>query len=96
MIGLVLSCLAIAAILFGTVVHFWILARLENAGVRVKYFANIADNVRAYTTYRNLARDQGWPLWPSYAVYAGFLGVLLAGLSLFFDSPFIGLARWLN
>jgi hypothetical protein len=96
MIGLTLICLSLSALVFGTVVHFWILGRLESAGVRVKYFANVWDNFRAYKVYRDLAQAERWPLWPSYAVLAVYLGVLFAGLSLFFDSPLLRIARWLK
>jgi len=96
MIGLTLICLSFLALLVGTAVHFWILARLESAGVRVKYFATVGDNLRAYKTYRDLARNQRWPLWPAYAVFAVYVGVLLAGLALFFDSPLLRIARWLK
>jgi hypothetical protein len=96
MIGLTLICLSLSAVLFGTVVHFWILARLESAGVRVKYFANVGDSLRAYETYRHLARDLEWPLWPAYAVFAGYAGVLLAALAFFFDSPLLTIARRLK
>lgn len=96
MIGLTLTWLALSAVLFGTVVHFWILARLESAGIKVKYFANVRDNVRAYKTYRRLAQGQRWPLWPSYAVLAVYVGVLFAGLAFFFDSPLLRIARWLK
>ncbi len=96
MIGLILICLSFLAVAFGTVAHFRILAQLENAGVRVKYFANVWDSLRAYKTYRVLARDRGWPSWPSYCVFAGYLGLLLAGLSFFFGSPLLQIERWLK
>lgn len=96
MIGLTLTCVALAAILFGTVAHFWILARLESAGVRVKYLANLGDNFRAYKTYRVLARDRRLPMWPFYGVFAVYVGVILAALGFFFDSPLPKIARWLK
>jgi hypothetical protein len=96
MLGLILICLSVPALVFGTAVHFWILVRLESAGVRVKYFANVWDNFRCYRTYRDLARDRRWPLWPSYAVFAGFAGVLLAGLAFLIDPPLLTIARWLK
>ena len=96
MIGLTLICLSLTALLVGTVVHFWILARLEEAGVRVKYFANVSDSLRAYHTYRQLAPIRRWPLWPSYAVFAVYIGVLFAGLTFFNDSPLLRIARWLK
>ena len=68
--------MSLSAILLGTSVHFWILGRLERAGIKVRYFANAGDNLLAYKTYRHLARSKGWPLWPSYAVFAGYVGVL--------------------
>lgn len=96
MARLILICIAFSGAIFGTIVHFWILHRLENAGVRVKYFANVSDGLRAYKIYRDLAREQQWPLWPSYAVFSGYLAVLAAGLSFFFGSPLLDIAKWIK
>jgi len=96
MVGLVLICLSLPAVAIATAAHFRILAGLEQAGVRVKYFATPADSLRAYAAYRRLARDQRWPLWPAYAVFGGYVGVLLAGLALFLDSPLETIMRCLN
>jgi hypothetical protein len=96
MLGLTLICVSFLALVLGTVAHFRILCQLESAGVRVKYFANIWDNLRAYKTYRDLAVDRRWPMWPSYAVFAVYVGVLLAGVSFFFGSPLLQIGRWLK
>ncbi len=97
MTTVVLICLSLLALSFGTLVHFWILFRLESAGVRVKYFANVWDNFRAYKKYRHLARDRRWPVWPAYAVLTVYVGVLLAGLTFFaFDSPLSRIPFWLK
>ena len=96
MMGLILICLSLLAVLFGTAVHFWILARLEGAGIQVKYFANVGDSFRAYKMYRRLAQDQRWPLWPWFAVLSTYAGVLLAALAFFFDSPLPRILRWLK
>lgn len=96
MIGMTLICLSLVALVVGTVAHFSILARLDGAGIKVKYFANVWDNVRAYRKYRQLAPDQRWPMWPSYAVHAVYAGVLLAGLAFLLDSPLLTISRWLK
>lgn len=93
MIGVTLICLSLVALVIGTVAHFSILARLEGAGVEVKYFSNVWDNVRAYRKYRQLAPGRRWPTWPSYAVLAVYAGVLLAGLAFLLDSPLPRIAR---
>ena len=84
MIGILLIGLSFLSLAVGTVAHFQILSKLESNGVRVKYFANVWDNFRAYRIYRNLAKDRLWPTWPSYLVYSGYLGLLLFGLSFVF------------
>ncbi len=94
MIGLILICISFLALLVGTVAHFRVLVRLESSGVSVKYFANVGDSLRAYKTYRHLAPHNGWPRWPSYVVFAGYVGVLLAGLAFFLDSPIPRIVKW--
>jgi hypothetical protein len=93
MIGIAFICLAFLAISLGTACHFWILAHLENAGIKVKYFANVNDSLHAYGTYRQLAEGQRWPLWPGYVVFAAHVGVLIAGLTFLVDSPLPTIAR---
>lgn len=75
-ISFVIVCLGL--VVFGIGAHFRILAKLEQSGFAVKYFATVTENWRAYNTYRRAARDKRWPLLPFYLVvgmYVGALGV---------------------
>jgi len=96
MLGVALICLSILMISFGTLLHFWILARLEAAGIRVKYFTNIGDDLRAYRAYRDFARGRGLRVWPSYVVLINYAGVLLALIAFLLDSPLPRIAEWLG
>lgn len=87
MVGLTLLCMAFVACGVGTLAHFSILGRLQNAHVSVKFFANVSDTLRAYKKYRDMARSEGWPIWLWYAALSSYVGLALAFLSYFFDSP---------
>jgi len=87
MIAFILLCASFVALSVGTVAHFRILAQLEQSGIEVKYFATVGDNLRAYKAYRNLGKQQSWPIWPVYAVFASYAGVIVAGLAFCLGSP---------
>lgn len=94
MLALLLFSLSFVAMMFGVVLHFWILAKLEGAGVDVKYFATLIDSFGAYKTYRLLATQKAWATWPLYmTVIAGYGGLLGACVSLLL-SP--SLLHWLG
>ena len=94
MVAVFLFSLSFVAIMIGTVLHFWILAKLESAGIKVKYFATVTDNFRAYKTYRSLASQKAWATWPPYmTVIAGYGGLLGACVSVLLSRS---LLQWLG
>jgi hypothetical protein len=72
-----LMVLSVVAILCGMGAHFWVLARVEETGFRVKYFATIADQWRAYSSYRQLVNKKQVPAWPFYLAVVGMYGGLV-------------------
>ena len=94
MIGFILLCVSFLALPIGTVAHFRILGQLERFGVEVKYCAYPWDNLRAYKAYRNIGKQQSWSVWPFYAVFASYAGVVFAGLVFLLDSPIFWIVKW--
>jgi hypothetical protein len=71
-----------AAVSFlGLITHYWITAKVERAGIPVKYIGYTSDWQRLYRQYLVLATKSGWPVWPYYfvqiATYGGFFGIAL-------------------
>jgi hypothetical protein len=75
-LSFVILCLGL--VVSGIGAHFWILAKLEEGGFVVEYFATATENWRAYITYRRVASERRWPLWPFYLVIGAYVG--LAGV----------------
>ena len=74
----VLSCiLLLAMVLFGNIAHFRAMDILAQYGIRVKYFANLSDFLCMHKTYRLLARQNDWPLWPIYGIFVGIGGAIV-------------------
>jgi hypothetical protein len=71
MIAITVFFLSVTSILIASVTHFWILGRLQSAGLSIRYFSYFGDNLRAYKNYTIIARQKGWPVWPVYVVVGG-------------------------
>jgi len=82
---------------FVLIIHYWITAKVERAGVPVKYIGYISDWQRLYGQYLALAKESGWPVWPYYFVQSAYAGILGMGLTVVFDPSVIqSVQGWAN
>jgi hypothetical protein len=86
-VAIFVACLA--GCIIGSILHFWILVRLERAGADVKYFGTVFDVPKTHRLYLRLARDRGWSVWPMYLVHVATVGIFGLVLFLFLDRPLV-------
>ncbi len=85
----VLICIVIfAMLLLGNMAHFRAMRILARYGVRGRYFAMLSNVLYMHKTYRLLARQNGWPLWPIYGTFVGFAGVTAGGILIILNALF--------
>ncbi len=77
--GLILFLVFFLVAMTGNILYFWIRRRVEQAGVKVKWYVTVPEMIRMFRAYRELALEQGWSLWPIVASW-----VILAALFLLF------------
>jgi len=73
-----LLCLCSAA--GGTVLTFWMQAQLARAGIPAKPYFGAFDFVWLPAKYLEVARLQGWPLWPAYVNWGCLILLFLSGI----------------
>ena len=55
--------------LVATASYYWIVGRLKKVGVRTPMFVTVKSLRETFSTYRRLAVEQGWPIWPLAAYW---------------------------
>ncbi|MGA7795191.1 MAG: hypothetical protein WCA19_19300 [Candidatus Acidiferrales bacterium] len=60
-----------------TASYYWIVVRLKKVGVRTPMIVTVKTLRETFSTYRRLAMEQGWPIWPVAAYWiAGAIALI--------------------
>jgi hypothetical protein len=73
-----LAALALGGLATG--LYFWVVRKLQGAGIPTRRVITSATLVKTSRTYRRLARDRGWPMWPIVVMWVAVGGMFVAGI----------------
>lgn len=76
----VLGLLCLSSVAGGTVLTFWMQAQLARAGIPAKPYFGTFDFIWLPRKYLEVARSQGWPLWPPYVTWGCQILFFLSGI----------------
>lgn len=63
-----------------TVLYYWIVGKLQTAGVQPPIMLTLPRIVTIFRTYRQLSSDHGWPAWPVIGFWISIAVMFAAGI----------------